>query len=448
MKSRLTQEQLLRQRLLPQQLRFAAMLEQTDDEMADEIDLELAENPALERASAAEDDSERRYYTPRNSGADDAAERQPLKEYDETLAEHLRGQLSELPETPERRIADYMIDTLDSNGYMTRTLPQIREDITVDAALPFDPTMEQVRAAAELLRGQEPTGIGAQDLRDCLLLQLKRLPAEKPYLADALEIVRYWFDLFGNRNFKRLAAESGIPEENIAGANKLITTLNPRPGSEFSSDPVRAITDAAVIPTFVVETDGLQLTVSMPNSLPELQIEESFKADAPAGDAGEFIRKNRSEAQTFIDLLRRRRETLMKIGRAIVGLQSEFFLNGDDESLLKPMVLRQVADRTGIDLTSVSRAIAGKWLATQWGVYPLKSFFSHRGKAAADDGDLSTPAILAAMREIIDNEDPSAPLSDEAISAALAARNLKVARRTISKYRNRLGILEARLRKK
>ncbi|MDE6534578.1 MAG: RNA polymerase factor sigma-54 [Muribaculaceae bacterium] len=448
MKSRLTQEQLLRQRLLPQQLRFAAMLEQTDDEMADEIDLELAENPALERVTAAEDDSERRYYAPRSSGADDAAERQPLKEYDETLAEHLRGQLSELPESPERRIADYMIDALDSNGYMTRTLPQIREDITVDAALPFEPTMEQIRAASELLRGLEPAGIGAQDLRDCLLLQLKRLPADKPYLAEALEIVRYWFDLFGNRNFKRLATESGIPEENIAGANKLITSLNPRPGSEFSADPVRAIADAAVVPTFVVETDGQQLTVSMPNSLPELQIEESFKADAPAGDAGEFIRKNRSEAQTFIDLLRRRRETLMKIGRAIVSMQSEFFLNGDDESLLKPMVLRQVADRTGIDLTSISRAIAGKWLATQWGVYPLKSFFSHRGKAAAADGDLSTPAILAAMREIIENEDPSAPLSDEAISAALAARNLKVARRTISKYRNRLGILEARLRKK
>lgn len=443
MKSRLTQEQLLRQRLLPQQLRFAAMLEQTDDELADEIELELAENPALERVTT--DEGERRYYAPRGSGADEQ-ERPQLSEYDETLAEHLRRQLSEYPDSPERQIADYMVDSLDSNGYMTRTLPQIREDIIFDAAITPAPTMEQVRAAAELLRGLDPAGVGAQDLRDCLLLQLRRLPAERPYLADALEIVRYWFDLFGNRNFKRLSAESGLTEEQIAGANKLITTLNPRPGSEFSADPVRAIADSAVVPTFVVETEGDVLTVSMPNSLPELQIEESFAADAPEGEAGEFIRKNRVEAQTFIDLLRRRQETLMKIGRAIVSYQSEFFLHGDDESLLRPMVLRQVAERTGIDLTAISRAIAGKWLATQWGVYSLKSFFSHRGKGDTDD--LSTAAILAAMREIIENEDPAAPLSDEAISAALAQRDLKVARRTVAKYRNRLGILEARLRKK
>lgn len=444
MKSRLTQEQLLRQRLLPQQLRFAAMLEQTDDELADEIELELAENPALERITTA-DEGERRYYAPRDAGAEES-ERPQLSEYDETLAEHLRRQLSEYPASPERRIADYMVDSLDSNGYMTRTLPQIREDLLLDSALTPPPTMEQVRAAADLLRGLDPAGVGAQDLRDCLLLQLKRLPAEKPYLADALEIVRYWFDLFGNRNFKRLSAESGLTEEQIAGANKLITTLNPRPGSEFSADPVRAIADSAVVPTFVVDTEGEVLTVSMPNSLPELQIEESFAADAPSGEAGEFIRKNRAEAQTFIDLLRRRQETLMKIGRAIVSYQSEFFLHGDDESLLRPMVLRQVAERTGIDLTAISRAIAGKWLATQWGVYPLKSFFSHRGKGA--DEELSTAAILAAMREIIENEDPTAPLSDEAISAALAKRDLKVARRTVAKYRNRLGILEARLRKK
>ena len=443
MKSRLTQEQLLRQRLLPQQLRFAAMLEQTDDEIADEIDLELAENPALERKSA--DEGERRYYAPQNSGADES-ERPPLSEYDETLAEYLRRQLSEHPDSPERRIADYMVDSLDSNGYMTRTLPQICEDMAFDGTITPAPTMEQVRAAAELLRSLDPPGVGAQDLRDCLLLQLKRLPPERPYLADALEIVRYWFDIFGNRNFKRLSTESGIPEANIAEANKLITTLNPRPGSEFSADPVRAIADAAVTPTFIVETEGDALTVSMPNSLPELQIEESFKADVPAGDAGEFIRKNRAEAQTFIDLLRRRQETLMKIARAIVSMQADFFLSGDDESRLHPMVLRQVADRTGIDLTAISRAIAGKWLATQWGVYPLKSFFSHRGKG--DDAELSTPAILAAMREIIENENPAAPLSDEAIAAALSQRGLKVARRTVAKYRNRLGILEARLRKK
>lgn len=449
MKSRLTQEQLLRQRLLPQQIRFAAMLEQTDDEIADEIELELAENPALKKIETEAEEPERHYYSPRQASAFDEGERSQIREYDRTLAEYLREQLGEMNDVdPQvRRIAYYMVDALDSNGYMTRTLPQIREDFSINSAAPFDPTMEQVRAAANLLRSLEPAGVGAQDLRDCLLLQLKRMPEGVPGLEDALEIVRHWFDLFGNRNFRRLSDESGIAEERIRQANDLITSLNPRPGSDFSSDPVRAIADAAITPDFIVETDGMELTVSMPNTLPELQLEESFRVDVAAEDeAGEFIRKNRAEALTFIEMLQRRQEALMKIARAIVSMQAEFFLNGDDETRLRPMVLRQIAERTGIDLTAVSRAIAGKWLATEWGVYPLKSFFSHRGKG--DTADMSTPAILAAIREIIDNEDTAAPLSDDAVAAKLSERGFKVARRTVAKYRNRLGIIEARLRKK
>lgn len=446
-KSRLTQEQLLRQRLLPQQMRFAEMLEQTDDEIADEIELELTENPALEKVEEPDADPERRYYTPRSTAPEE--DHRQLREYDDTLAEHLVSQLNELSDLdPElRNIASYMIGALDSNGYMTRTLPQIREDISMASENKFKPTMEQIRAAAETLRSLDPPGVGAQDLRDCLLLQLKRLPADRPMRDVAIEIVRYWFDLFANRNFRRLSIESEISEEDIRGANALISGLNPKPGSEFSADPARTVAESAVTPDFIVETDGETLTITMPDSLPQLRIEESFRADAPErGDAAEFVRTRRNQAQTFIDLIRRRREALMKIGRAIVNLQSAFFLNGDDETRLRPMVLRQVAERAGVDLTAVSRAINGKWLATEWGVYPLKSFFTHRGNG--DNDEMSTPAILAAMREIIDEEDTDAPLSDEAIAAALAERGLKVARRTVAKYRDRLNILPARLRKK
>lgn len=445
--SRLTQDQLLRQRLLPQQMRFAEMLEQTDDEIADEIELELTENPALEKVEEPDSDPERRYYAPRSAAPEE--DHRQLREYDDTLAEHLLAQLNELSDLDPalRRIAAYMVGALDSNGYMTRTLPQIREDISMATENKFKPTMEQIRAAAEILRSLDPPGVGAQDLRDCLLLQLRRLPADRPMRDVAIEIVRYWFDLFANRNFRRLSSESEIPEEDIRGANTLISSLNPKPGSEFSPDPARTVAESAVTPDFIVETDGETLTVTMPNTLPQLQIEESFRADAPeGGDAAEFVRTRRNQAQTFIDLLRRRREALMKIGRAIVNIQSAFFLNGDDESRLRPMVLRQVAERAGVDLTAVSRAINGKWLATEWGIYPLKSFFTHRGNG--DNDEMSTPAILAAMREIIDAEDAFAPFSDEAIAAALAERGLKVARRTVAKYRDRLGILPARLRKK
>lgn len=442
-KSTLTQEQLLRQRLLPQQLRFAAMLEETTDEIADEIELELAENPALEKVETH--DQERRYYSPRAAAPTDD-ERQQIRQYDQTLGEHLNEQLVEQPDiTPaQHAIVEYMIGALDSNGYLTRTLPQIRADIGLASGR--EPQMEQIREAAATLRSLEPAGVGAQDLRDCLLLQLKRMPADKPFVSEALEIVRHWFDLFAKRNFKRLGDETGLSEEQIRGANALIATLNPKPGSEFSTDPARTVAESAVIPDFIVETDGETLTVSMPNSLPALQLEESFRADTPATDsAADFIRERRTEALTFIDLLRRRADALMKIAQAIVNLQAPFFLNGDDETLLRPMVLRQVAEKSGIDLTAVSRAISGKWLATEWGVYPLKSFFTHRGNG--DNAEMSTPAILAAMRDIIDSETPSSPLSDEAIAAALDARGLKVARRTVAKYRDRMNILPARLRK-
>lgn len=425
-------------------MRFAAMLEQTDDEIADEIELELSENPALEKVE--EPDAEKRYYAPKSTSADEERQQQ-VREYDDTLAEHLLDQLNELADINPtlRRIARYMVGALDSNGYMTRTLPQIREDISMATERRFVPKMEQVRAAADIIRSLDPAGVGAQDLRDCLLLQLRRLPENRPFRAEAIEVVRHWFDIFANRNFRRLSEETGIPENDLREANTLISSLNPKPGSEFSSDPARSVAESAVTPDFIVETDGETLTVSMPNSLPELQIEQSFRADEPEGDAGEFIRIRRTQAQTFIDLLRRRRDALMKIGRAIVSIQAPFFLNGDNDALLRPMVLRQIAEKTGVDLTAVSRAINGKWLATEWGVYPLKFFFNHRGNG--DKADLSTPAILAAMREIIAAENPAAPLSDEAIAAALESRGLKVARRTVAKYRDRLGILPARLRK-
>lgn len=422
------------------------MLEQTNEEIADEIELELQENPALAKV----EDPERRYYAPTSRPSTDDDDLRPqLRDYERTLPEHLGEQLAEqsVADPVEKEVAAYMIGALDSNGYMTRTLPQLRDDIILGSEGCLEPSMAQVRNAAAIVRGLDPAGVGAQDLRDCLLLQLQRLPADRPLREEALEVVRHWFDIFAKRNFRRLSEETGIDPERLRGVNELIAGLNPKPGAEFAADPARAAGESAVTPDFIVETDGERLTVSMPDSLPQLQLEESFRAEDPApGPAADFVRDCRAQALTFIDLLKRRRVALMKIGRAIVSHQSAFFLNGDDETCLRPMVLRQVADAAGVDLTAVSRAIGGKWLATEWGVYPLKSFFSHRGNG--DDDGASTPAILAAMREIIAAEPPEAPLSDEAIADALERRGLKTARRTVAKYRDRMSIPPARLRKK
>lgn len=303
-----------------------------------------------------------------------------------------------------------------------------------------------MREAYATLRSLDPAGVGAQDLRDCLLLQLQRLDSSRPEVADALEIVRHFFDIYSRRNMRKLADYSSITPERLRLADAVITSLNPKPGAAYAADPAQALAQAAVSPDFIIETDGDRISVSMPNSLPELRIEESFLADDGPADAATFIRDRRTQALGFIDILKRRQQTLMAIARAIVNLQAPFFLNADDESKIRPMVLRQIADATGLDLTLISRAVAGKWLATPWGVYSLKSFFNHR--TGADDTETSAREIGAALREIIDGEPADAPLSDEAIADALAARGYKVARRTVAKYRTRLNIPPARLRRR
>lgn len=285
------------------------------------------------------------------------------------------------------------------------------------------------------------------DLRDTLLLQLRRLPPERPMRDEAIEVVSHFFDIYSRRNNRMLAEATGFEPEVLVRVHELIKTLNPKPGSAFAADPTQLLGQSGVTPDFIVETDGERLNVFMPSSIPELQIEETFRTDSSMPGAEAFIRDRRTQALTFIDLLKRRRETLMKIVRAIVKIQSAFFLNGDDESRLRPMVLRQISDITGIDFTVVSRAVAGKWLATPLGTYSLKSFFNHRG-GVENETEASAPEIQAALRELVKNEDSRHPLSDEALAAELAKQGYKVARRTVAKYRARLSILPARLRRK
>ncbi len=480
MKESLSQslEQRLQLRLSPMQMRLVRMLEMTEPEIEEEVRRELDDNPALEVVDTPaageepteaygesaeqmqladyrdEDDIPPYRLEANNRSADDVRFEPVAVAAGESLMESLMSQLAETDLSQRQlAIARYIVGNIDDNGYMTRTLPQIDDDLAIDAGIEVD--MAEIKDIFARIRTLDPAGVGAYDLRDCLSLQLRRKP-DSEAVRTAREIVDNYFDVFSLRHFDRLASLLGISRESLREADEVIRSLDPKPASRFGESDAD---DRArhIVPDFYIEVDrNDRITVSMPGNMPELAIERSFDVDdeRSVADTGEtsmrkrealsFISSKRRDASDFIELLRLRRVTLMKVMEAIARWQREFFLS-EDESRLRPMVLKDIAGAIGMDISVVSRATAGKYVATQGGVYPLKFFFNER---VSEDEDASSREILSALRVLIQKEAPSSPLSDDALTARLTEMGYNIARRTVAKYRERLGIPVARLRKK
>ena len=480
MKESLSQslEQRLQLRLSPMQMRLVRMLEMTEPEIEEEVRREVDDNPALEVVDTPaageepteaygesaeqmqladyrdEDDIPPYRLEANNRSADDVRFEPVAVAAGESLMESLMSQLAETDLSQRQlAIARYIVGNIDDNGYMTRTLPQIDDDLAIDAGIEVD--MAEIKDIFARIRTLDPAGVGAYDLRDCLSLQLRRMP-DSEAVRTAREIVDNYFDVFSLRHFDRLTSLLGISRESLREADEVIRSLAPKPASRFGESDAD---DRArhIVPDFYVEVDrNDRITVSMPGNLPELAIERSFDVDdeISVADTGEtsmrkrealsFISSKRRDASDFIELLRMRRVTLMKVMEAIARWQREFFLS-EDESRLRPMVLKDIAGAIGMDISVVSRATAGKYVATQGGVYPLKFFFNER---VSEDEDASSREILLALRVLIQEEAPSSPLSDDALTARLTEMGYNIARRTVAKYRERLGIPVARLRKK
>ncbi len=480
MKESLSQslEQRLQLRLSPMQMRLVRMLEMTEPEIEEEVRREVDDNPALEVVDTPaageepaeaygesaeqmqladyrdEDDIPPYRLEANNRSADDVRFEPVAVAAGESLMESLMSQLAETDLSQRQlAIARYIVGNIDDNGYMTRTLPQIDDDLAIDAGIEVD--MAEIKDIFARIRSLDPAGVGAYDLRDCLSLQLRRMP-DSEAVRTAREIVDNYFDVFSLRHFDRLASLLGISRESLREADEVIRSLDPKPASRFGESDAD---DRArhIVPDFYVEVDrNDRITVSMPGNLPELAIERSFDVDdeRSVADTGEtsmrkrealsFISSKRRDASDFIELLRLRRVTLMKVMEAIARWQREFFLS-EDESRLRPMVLKDIAGAIGMDISVVSRATAGKYVATQGGVYPLKFFFNER---VSEDEDASSREILSALRVLIQEDAPSSPLSDDALTARLTEMGYNIARRTVAKYRERLGIPVARLRKK
>ena len=473
MSNRLTQQQdlKLQQRLSPMQVQFVRMLEMTGPELESEVRQAVEDMPALEveddpqsfdgaefaesaeqiqRADYASDDDTPQYMLDaRNRSASDRYF-EPVAINDEpSLAESLLSQLAEADIDGVAEIAaENIIGNLDDNGYLSRSLEAIADDVAFSSGIEID--RRDLEKAFNIVRSLDPAGVGAVDLRDCLLLQLRR-KKPTPAIDLAKEIITHYFDLFSKKHFAQLADRLDTDIDSIKEAIAIVAKLNPKPGNQHG-DTALEQSGRLIVPEFLVEPDGDNLIVSLLNRIPDLTISHTFTdqnlipADATPrqrSDAQTFIKTRRDEASVFIKTLQMRQSTLFNIMSAIAAIQGEFFFSGD-ETCLKPMVLKDIAAITGYDLSVISRATSSKYVMTVAGVYPLKFFFNERPK---DDDDATFHQIAAAIRKIISEEDKNSPLPDEAITSMLAHQGFNIARRTVAKYRERLGFPVARLRR-
>ena len=469
-KENLRQEltQRLAQRLNLQSVALGRILEMTTPEFEDEIRRELDDNPALEAVDDTPDEPD---YTDNSTIDDDADSRDDFRSESrrssgadptswaaddgdsmiELILRRLAGE-AELS-ADQMRIAAHIVGNLDSNGYLTRSVDAIADDLAVTEGM--DVTRTDVMQVLDAVRALEPAGIGAFDLRDCLLLQLDR---REPTVAviTAREIVANYFDLFSKMHYERLQGTLDISREALADALDVIKSLNPKPASALdiagSDDRARH-----VVPDFILECDDNsdRFTVTLAGRIPDLSIEESFVNDPSEETAASealrqrraqtqaFVRRKRDDAVNFINLVELRGLTLLTVARAIVQRQRQFFLTGDKADI-RPMILKDIAADTGLDMSVISRATAGKYISAPNGIYPLKMFFNER---PSDDADVSSHEILDVLSKMIEAEDKRSPLSDRELTDALAARGYDIARRTVAKYRERLGLPVARLRK-
>lgn len=478
MSQNLDLEQRTVQRLTAQQLRFVKLLELSAPELEEAIDMELAENPALEEAGRVEEE-ETSTLTDDGSAFTESAEQMQNADYNdpdeiphyrleahnsspddewydftpaddaESIYDNLGRQLSERTLSPEVALtARYIVGSLDSNGYLRRTRRQLADDMAFSTG--FEPDEITLDKALDAVKSLDPPGIGAADLQECLILQVKAMPQSQE-AEDALTILRDYFAEFTMKHTHRIISQMKVSAQRVREAVNLILTLNPKPGSGLGSGSGE--TAAGIIPDFIINVDRDEITVSLPGS-PDLQIEESFvnavarmerNARSRAARKGnEFVISRFNAARDFIQLVRQRRETLFAVMTAIVKIQREYFLTRDIHSM-RPMMIKDISAITGYDISVISRATNNKYAATPWGIFPLRFFFSD---SLGEEGEeFTNREVEAEIREIIGAEEKRHPLSDEKIRAALLEKGYDVSRRTVAKYRDRMKIPVARLRK-
>jgi RNA polymerase sigma-54 factor len=481
LKQRLQQK--LLQKLSPQQIQMIKLLEVPTLQMEQRIKKELEENPALEEGTeeeeippeAEEDQFEEKDKDQEEFTLDDYIEEDDIPEYrlqtknyskDEdkrteipfsvgfSFHEHLESQLGlrDLSEK-QKTLGEYILGNIDEDGYLRRELVNIVDDLAFLQNV--ETTESELEEVLLIIQDLEPAGVGARTLRECLLLQIEKRDTSHPSMKLAHKILNSHFDEFTKRHYDKIISRLGITEDELKSAIDEILKLNPKPGGVYS-DPFNK-TSQPIIPDFILELteDGFDLHLNSKN-LPELRLSSAYNEmlhsyskdksqKKEMKDAVLFVKQKIDSAKWFIDAIKQRQNTLLLTMNAILEYQQEYFIDGD-ETKLKPMILKDVAEMTGLDISTVSRVANSKYVQTHFGIFPLKFFFSE-GLQTDSGEEVSTREIKRILQDCIENETKRRPLTDESLTDILQEKGYQIARRTVAKYREQLNIPVARLRR-
>jgi len=354
----------------------------------------------------------------------------------------------------EKQVMEYLIGSLDDDGLLRKDLDSISDELAIYHNLDVDE--KDVEHVLHILQTFDPAGVGARSLQECLLLQVKRMP--RGVLRKTLEeIFTDYFDEFTKKHWDKIKTGLELNDTQLETVQEEIRKLNPKPGASMGETEGRNMQQ--ITPDFIVDTndDGTITFTLNRGNIPQLTVSPSFtdmidtykknKANMSRSDkeALLYAKEKVDKAQGFIEAIKQRRHTLIVTMKAIIDIQRQFFLDGD-EADLKPMILKDVADRTGLDISTISRVSNVKYAQTKWGTFPLKFFFTD-GYTTESGEEMSTRKIKIALQELIEHEDKKKPLSDDTLAKTLKEKGFPIARRTVAKYREQLGIPVARLRK-
>ena len=461
----------LSQKLSPQQIQLMKLIQLTTAELEQKVKNEIEENPALEHGSESLDsdsndfdsdtqnedinvddylsdengDFSQNFYSTNEENNFQTKSSPSFHQYLDNQSRNLI--LNDI----EKPLCEFLIGSIDESGYLRREVDDIIDDLAFTQNIVT--AKDDIISVLKKIQDLDPPGVGARSLQECLLIQLNKKNDQKESILNSIRIIESEFELFSKKKFSKLSEKLNLSDNELKASIDEISKLNPKPGGSISSE----FFNNTIIPDFILKVENGKLIVELNNrNSPELRLSNSYKnilegykndpnKSKSQNQAIQFLKQKLDSAKWFIEAIEQRYQTLFQTVDAIVTFQNDYFLSGE-ESDLKPMILKDIAEKINMDISTISRVANSKYIDTPYGIKLLKSYFSE-GMKNKDGDEISTIEIKKTLKLIIDDEDKAKPLSDIELSKGLSEKGYKVARRTVAKYREQLDLPVARLRK-